>query len=61
VTSGIRVGTAAITTRGLVEEDMETIVALIDRVLMDHTNEAVIEAVAVEVNEMMSERAIFVY
>jgi glycine hydroxymethyltransferase len=61
VTSGIRVGTAAITTRGLVEEDMETIVALIDRVLMNHTNEAVIEAVAVEVNEMMSERAIFVY
>ncbi|OAB29704.1 serine hydroxymethyltransferase [Flavobacterium fryxellicola] len=61
VTSGIRVGTAAITTRGLVEEDMETIVALIDRVLVDHTNEEVIEAVANEVNEMMSERAIFVY
>jgi len=61
VTSGIRVGTAAITTRGLVEEDMETIVALIDRVLVDHTNEAVIEEVANEVNEMMSERAIFVF
>ena len=61
VTSGIRVGTAAITTRGLVEEDMETIVALIDRVLVDHTNETVIEEVASEVNEMMSERAIFVY
>ncbi|MET0944438.1 MAG: serine hydroxymethyltransferase, partial [Flavobacterium sp.] len=61
VTSGIRVGTAAITTRGLVEEDMETIVALIDKVLADHTNEAVIEEVANEVNEMMSERPIFVY
>jgi glycine hydroxymethyltransferase len=61
VTSGIRVGTAAITTRGLVEEDMETIVALIDKVLVDHTNEAVIEEVANEVNEMMSERAIFVF
>ncbi|MBP6759810.1 MAG: serine hydroxymethyltransferase [Flavobacterium sp.] len=61
VTSGIRVGTAAITTRGLVEEDMETIVDLIDRVLVDHTNEAVIEEVASEVNEMMSERAIFVF
>ncbi|WP_158729921.1 MULTISPECIES: serine hydroxymethyltransferase [unclassified Flavobacterium] len=61
VTSGIRVGTAAITTRGLVEADMETIVDLIDRVIVDHTNEAVIEAVANEVNEMMSERAIFVY
>jgi glycine hydroxymethyltransferase len=61
VTSGIRVGTAAITTRGLVEEDMETIVALIDKVLMNHTNEDVIEEVAAEVNEMMSERAIFVF
>lgn len=61
VTSGIRVGTAAITTRGLVEEDMETIVALIDKVLSDHTNEALIEEVANEVNEMMSERPIFVY
>nr|WP_315163723.1 serine hydroxymethyltransferase [uncultured Flavobacterium sp.] len=61
VTSGIRVGTAAITTRGLVEEDMETIVALIDKVLTNHTNEDVIEEVAAEVNEMMSERAIFVY
>ena len=61
VTSGIRVGTAAITTRGLVEEDMETIVDLIDRVLSDHTNEEVIETVANEVDEMMSERAIFVF
>ncbi len=61
VTSGIRVGTAAITTRGLVEEDMETIVALIDKVLSNHTNEGIIEEVANEVNEMMSERAIFVF
>ncbi|MCG9792825.1 serine hydroxymethyltransferase [Flavobacterium algicola] len=61
VTSGIRVGTAAITTRGLVEADMETIVALIDKVLTNHTDEAVIEAVADEVNDMMSERAIFVF
>ncbi len=61
ITSGIRVGTPAITTRGLVEEDMETIVDLIDRVLMNHTNEAIIEEVADEVNEMMSERAIFVF
>nr|WP_314864322.1 serine hydroxymethyltransferase [uncultured Flavobacterium sp.] len=61
VTSGIRVGTAAITTRGLVEEDMETIVALIDKVLMNNTDEDVIEEVAAEVNEMMSERAIFVF
>ncbi|MCA6422745.1 MAG: serine hydroxymethyltransferase [Flavobacterium sp.] len=61
ITSGIRIGTPAITTRGLVEKDMETIVDMIDRVLLNHTNEAVIEQVADEVNEMMSERAIFVY
>ena len=61
VTSGIRVGTAAVTTRGLLEADMDTIVALIDRVIMDHTNEEVIEAVADEVNGMMGERPIFVF
>ena len=61
VTSGIRVGTPAITTRGLVEEDMETVVALIDKVLMNYTDEAVLEQVAEEVNELMSERAMFVF
>lgn len=61
VTSGIRVGTAAITTRGLVEADMETIVDLMDRVIQDHTNEELLEQIADEVNEMMSERPIFVY
>lgn len=61
VTSGIRVGTAAITTRGLLEEDMEAIVDLIDRVIQNHTNEAILEEVADEVNDMMSERAIFVF
>ncbi|AWG26481.1 serine hydroxymethyltransferase [Flavobacterium kingsejongi] len=61
VTSGIRVGTAAITTRGLLEADMETIVDLIDRVIMDHTNEELLEQIADEVNDMMSERPIFVF
>jgi len=61
VTSGIRVGTPAITTRGLVEKDMEKVVELIDRVLSNINNEAVIEEVAEEVNDMMGERAIFVF
>ena len=61
VTSGIRVGTPAITTRGLVEEDMETIVALMDKVLMNHTDENVLEQVAEEVNDLMGERAMFVF
>jgi len=61
ITSGIRIGTPAITTRGLVETDMEKIVILIDRVLMNHTNEEIIEEVADDVNEMMGERAMFVF
>lgn len=61
ITSGIRVGTAAITSRGLVASDMETIVDLIDRVIMNHTNNEIIEEVAEEVNDMMGERAMFVF
>jgi glycine hydroxymethyltransferase len=61
ITSGIRVGTPAITTRGLLEEDMEVIVDLIDKVIMNHKDESIIEEVANQVNEMMSERAIFVF
>ena len=61
VTSGIRIGTPAITTRGLLEDDMEAIVVMIDKVIMNHTNEAVLESVADEVNEMMGERAMFVF
>jgi glycine hydroxymethyltransferase len=40
---------------------MDVIVEMIDRVLMNHTDEKVIEEVADQVNEMMSERAIFVF
>ena len=61
VTSGIRVGTAAITTRGLIESDMETIVDFIDRVLANINDEAVIGQIGEEVYDMMSERAIFVF
>ena len=60
VTSGIRVGTAAITTRGLKETDMELIVSLIDEVICNHKDEKVLENVAEKVHEMMSERPLFV-
>ncbi|RPD50596.1 serine hydroxymethyltransferase [Paracnuella aquatica] len=53
VTSGIRVGVPAITTRGLKEGDMETVVALIDRVLMNLDNEGEVSAVSKEVNRFM--------
>ena len=59
VTSGIRMGTAAITTRGLNEVDMETIVALIDRVLSNYQDETVLAAVAKEVHALMAGRALF--
>lgn len=59
VTSGIRFGTAAITTRGLLEEDMKTVVDLIDQVLTNPEDSQVLEAVKKSVNTMMSGRAIF--
>ena len=59
VTSGIRIGSAAVTTRGLKENDMATIVNLIDEVIMNSENEEIIETVAEKVNELMSGRALF--
>ncbi|MEN9400754.1 MAG: hypothetical protein RL632_1857 [Bacteroidota bacterium] len=59
VTSGIRVGTSAITTRGLKEGEMAQIVDLIDRVLMNIGNDAVIAQVRSEVNALMSSRPLF--
>jgi glycine hydroxymethyltransferase len=53
VTSGIRVGVPAITTRGLLEADMETVVALIDRVLMNPDDQLVIDAVRSDVHALM--------
>ncbi len=53
VTSGIRVGVAAITTRGMKEGDMETIVALIDKILMDIDNVDTIASVKEEVKSLM--------
>tara|TARA_B100000809_G_scaffold249578_1_gene281076 strand:- start:326 stop:1597 length:1272 start_codon:yes stop_codon:yes gene_type:complete len=59
VTSGIRVGTAAITTRGVTEVEIIEIVELIDRVIMNRDDEAVIESVRDEVNEMMNKYPLF--
>ena len=59
VTSGIRVGTPAITTRGLKENDMANVVDLIDEVLTNHDNETVLEGVASKVNELMGGRPLF--
>ncbi len=61
LTSGIRVGTPAITTRGFKEGDMDAIVALIDRVLEDPDNQSVIDAVSAEVHKMMADRPLFAW
>ncbi|MEO7922616.1 MAG: serine hydroxymethyltransferase [Chitinophagaceae bacterium] len=55
VTSGIRVGVPAVTTRGMQEADMETIVSMIDKVLMNTTDEAVIASVRTEVRAFMQQ------
>ena len=59
VTSGIRVGTPAITTRGLVETDMKTVVDLVDEVIMNFNNEEKLEAIAEKVNKLMEGRSLF--
>lgn len=59
VTSGIRFGTAAITTRGLKEDDMGIIVSFIDEVLSNPENEDVISRVKENVNAMMRKRPLF--
>ena len=54
VTSGIRIGTPAITTRGLKENDIPKIVKLMDKVMTNMENETIIKEVVVEVKEMMT-------
>ncbi|TND06485.1 MAG: glycine hydroxymethyltransferase [Bacteroidetes bacterium] len=61
VTSGIRVGTPAITTRGLKEKQIPKIVELMDHVLMNHENEQKIATVKKEVNTMMKKYKLFAY
>ena len=60
VTSGIRFGTPAITTRGLKEKDMEKIVELIDSVIINYNDTEMIKKIKNEVNEFMSSRPLFI-
>jgi len=60
-TSGIRVGTPAITTRGAKEDMMTVIVDMIDQVLSDVENEAVIDSVRAKVNDMMKNYPLFAW
>lgn len=61
VTSGIRIGTSAITSRGIKESDMQIIVNLIDRALMNKDNESEIQTIKSEVNQFMSDRPLFTW
>jgi glycine hydroxymethyltransferase len=61
VTSGIRIGTPALTSRGVTEAEIPQIVALLDRVLMNATNEAVLAEVKKEVNALMSDKPLFAW
>ncbi|MEO2127194.1 MAG: serine hydroxymethyltransferase [Christiangramia sp.] len=59
VTSGIRIGTPAVTTRGLEQEDMTRVVELIDRVIQNISDEAELAAVHEDVKKMMQGRPLF--
>ncbi len=59
VTSGIRFGTAAITTRGLKESDMEAVVELIDQIIQNPDSEEVTASVRKAVNALMQDRPLF--
>ncbi len=61
LTSGIRIGTPAITTRGLKEDKMDYIVSLIDRVLSDIDNPDTIAAVREEVHKLMANYPLFAW
>lgn len=59
VTSGIRIGTPAVTTRGLKETDMNYIVELIDEVITNFEDEAILEEVGKKVVKLMADKPLF--
>jgi len=59
VTSGIRIGSSAITTRGLVEDDMAQIIDWIDQVISDPENETLLAGIKAEVSGKMSAFPLF--
>ena len=59
VTSGIRIGTPAVTTRGLKEDDMIVIVNFIDEVIENYDNPTIINSVKEKVHNLMSHRPLF--
>ncbi len=61
VTSGIRIGTSAATTRGLKEDDFIEVVNLIDAVIQNIDNEAELKVIGTKVNALMQERPLFAY
>ncbi len=60
-TSGIRLGTAAVTTRGLKENEMEIVAGLITECVADLKNDTVLGKVKKEVNHLMEGKALFNY
>ena len=61
ITSGIRIGTAAVTTRGLIEQDMIKIVDYIDRSIINKDNEKTLNKIAASVKKMMKDKPLFKY
>ena len=59
ITSGIRIGTPAITTRGFRKNDMNIIVNMIDKVLNNHQDESTLNNISKDVREIMKERKLF--
>ena len=59
VTSGIRIGTAAITTRGVDKDEIKIIANLIDSSIINYNNESELLKIKNQVNELMSSKPLF--